>query len=455
MERFLFSRIPTWVVLILALLGIAGAVYFGRIVLDETRDRFSPEFGPRFGRLGDVAYAIAEFPQQVGNVVRSWRGEPRAATLGKRLQSLPGGWTIHDTASPISGYLLLSRIDRDVDRSVVELLDLSDFSIRHRWEPDPEILFADAPRDSEIVSYPQWTNRYFRVMHPILMEDGRLVFHGEWSPLISLSACGEMQWRQDGAIVHHSLNVDADGNFWAPSLIEPSDISPLPRFHDDALTRFSPSGEILYRKSLAQILIDHGRRDLIWQNIDSDPLHTNDIEPVLADGPYWKKGDLFVSARHRSLALLYRPSTDEIVWLKQGPWLAQHDIDILDDHRIAIFNNNLINRGNGGFIPENTNVMIYDFATDEVTSPWDAAMGRDLQFRVLADTNGLMDFTASGHMIVEEDTSGRILIYGPDRRLVAEYINRASDGGIYRMGWSRVMSRAAGDAALAALAACN
>ena len=70
-----------------------------------------------------------------------------------------------------------------------------------------------------------------------------------------------------------------------------------------------------------------------------DPIHLNDIEPVLADGPYWKKGDLFLSLRNVSAVMLYRPSTDEIVWIKRGPWIAQHDVDILDDHRIGIYDN--------------------------------------------------------------------------------------------------------------------
>ena len=257
---------------------------------------------------------------------------------------------------------------------------------------------------------------------------------------------------QDGTIFHRSLNVDAEGNFWAPSLIEPSAVSSEPTFQDDALTEMSADGKLLYQKSMAQILDDHGLTYLIFQafNFSDDPLHLNDIQPVLKDGPYWKKGDLFVSMRKRSLALLYRPSTDEIIWMKQGPWLAQHDIDMVDDHRIAIFDNHVKNTGKGGYIDPTSDVRFYDFATGEVTTPYaEATAGA----RILAVTNGLMDFTDSGHMIVEEDTSGRLLIFGPDHRLTDDFINRAKDGVAYRMGWSRYVDRATGDAALAAIAA--
>jgi hypothetical protein len=81
---------------------------------------------------------------------------------------------------------------------------------------------------------------------------------------------------------------------------------------------------------------------------NDDPTHLNDIQPVLADGPYWKKGDLFVSLRNISSIMLYRPSTDQIVWMKRGPWLSQHDVDILDDHRISVYDNNVQDRGAGG-----------------------------------------------------------------------------------------------------------
>ena len=44
-----------------------------------------------------------------------------------------------------------------------------------------------------------------------------------------------------------------------------------------------------------------------------DPLHLNDIEPVLYDGNYMKKGDLLLSVRNISLIILYRPSNNKIL----------------------------------------------------------------------------------------------------------------------------------------------
>ena len=45
----------------------------------------------------------------------------------------------------------------------------------------------------------------------------------------------------------------------------------------------------------------------------SDPTHLNDIQPVLKDGPYFKKGDLFLSLKFLSMVILYRPETNKII----------------------------------------------------------------------------------------------------------------------------------------------
>ena len=152
------------------------------------------------------------------------------------------------------------------------------------------------------------------------------------------------------------------------------------------------------------------------------------------------------------MLLLYRPSTGKVVWSKAGPWIQQHDVDVLDDHRISVFDNNVEDRGAGGVITTSSQVRIYDFATGQITTPLAEASAKN---RILAVNNGLVDMTASGAAIVEEDTSGRLLIFGQDGQLAAEYINGAANGRVYRMGWSRYVDKATGDAALQALAATS
>ena len=99
-----------------------------------------------------------------------------------------------------------------------------------------------------------------------------------------------------------------------------------------------------------------------------NPIHLNDIQPVNEDSNFWKKGDVFLSIAHQSMILLYRPSTNEIIWKGVGHTYYQHDVDILDDHRISIFNNNSKTLGDVATVDGNNEVVIYDFKTNQYTS---------------------------------------------------------------------------------------
>ena len=47
--------------------------------------------------------------------------------------------------------------------------------------------------------------------------------------------------------------------------------------------------------------------------------------------------------------------------------------------------------------------------------------------------------------------AGRFLAFAPDGRLAAEYVNRAPDGRVYHLGWSRYLGPEEGEALLAAM----
>ena len=80
---------------------------------------------------------------------------------------------------------------------------------------------------------------------------------------------------------------------------------------------------------------------ITFGDLSDDPIHLNDVQPTLSNTDYWNKDDLFLSIRDLSLILLYRPSTNKIIWYQQYPWVFQHDVDIINEKEIMIFNNNL------------------------------------------------------------------------------------------------------------------
>lgn len=442
MQRLLFAKIEFWVVLILFLIGVLATVGFGTAVLDGEREN------GRFGPIGPAALAVAEIPDTVKELLQKDRS--MAAFVPDRFADKPAGWTFASGARE-PGYILLSRYDGDRSRHVVELVSLADGAVKHSWLPDADTLLAGAPRESRIAEYTNWDTRHYRAIHPILTDSGELIIKDHQSFLFALDACSNKLWGQTDVLLHHSTESDGTGGWWIPGYIEPTGIERAsPDFVEDALVHLGPGGEVLEQISVARILLRHGMEYLLFTagSYQKDPMHLNDIQPVLADGPYWKKGDLFLSFRHLSMIMLYRPSTDEIVWQQQGPWLAQHDVDIIDDHRIAVFNNNAYDMGTGARVHGTNEITVHDFDTGETGNPWAALMEKP-EVKTLFE--GLFRLLPDGRFMVEEENSGRLLILSPTGDTIAEFVNKAGDGLAYRMGWSRYMSTEAGDAVLAKL----
>ena len=171
-------------------------------------------------------------------------------------------------------------------------------------------------------------------------------------------------------------------------------------------------------------------------SFDLDPTHLNDIQPVNFDGEFWKKGDVFLSLRHQSMILLYRPLTNEIIWKGTGPFFHQHDVDILDSHRISIFNNNSKNFVNGDVVDGNNEVVIYDFKTNEYSSYLKKSL---IEYDVRTNIEGLSQILSNGDLFVEESYFGRTLYFNANGSLRWSHLNRANNGMVNRVGWSRIL----------------
>lgn len=446
MERLFFKRIPFWLVLLIMLFSVVGAILFGAMVKSVAQDPDS------LGFVGRIAYRIASVPDTAKELLSP---QPISRMNVEQSGRFAGhkGWTFNrsDPAALPTGYLLFSRYDGDIDHAVIELIDLHLGKTVNRLVIDADKLLEGAPRDSKVVHFMNWSTARFRAISPLPLENGDLIIRDHGTPLWRINACGEQVWRQEGDLFHHSTERGLDRTIWVPSFMEPTKIKGLgPRYHDDSIAQLSPDGKILYERSLTDVMLKAGLGHLLFANelFDPDPLHINDIQPVLADGPYWKAGDVLLSLRHKSMVILFRPSTDKIVWMKQGPWSGQHDVDIIDDHTIGVFNNNIQNRGRGEVVQGNSEITYYDFATGKTSNPFHSIFKAN---DIHTETEGQFTVLPSGHLLVEESDGGRTLIFSPSGKLVAENVNRGKDGYVYNLGWSRYLDREEGDKILVAM----
>ncbi|MEZ5922152.1 MAG: arylsulfotransferase family protein [Parvularculaceae bacterium] len=435
MEKFFMKRwtiaIETWQAGLLVVAAILGLVGFGALVDHAARNPYHR------GLLASAAYPIARFPAAAQRVWKEVIGRKSVVQVAReRIEGKSGFQRLKPGGS--GAFLLLSRMVGETKRPDVEVVNLENGAVIRRYSLDLVPIFKKSKVKFVNHHFTSRTPVNYIMNHPLPMNDGGIVFNTGYGPLIRVDACSKIEWVVDGAF-HHSGERDADGNIWAPSTILPPKTRYMPAWgFDDAITKISPDGRILLQKSVSDILIANGLKHIVYshQYYSDDPIHLNEVQPVLDDGPFWKRGDLFLSLRHASAVMLYRPSTNKVIWVKQGPWLKQHDVEILNDHEISVFDNNTAQISYKELVLGTNNVVIYDFETGETRRPYNEGFKKN-DIRTIQE--GRSRILPDGDVFVEETNYGRLLKINASGDVAWRYINRGEDGAIYPLLWSRYL----------------
>ncbi len=434
----MFKKIEIWILYLVVLLGIPITIGFGVLVRQELEGK------TKLGRVSKTALFLSEIPMNFRKALSVAKNEDNL--VEDRFPLLKG---FKGTPNSQESYLLLSRYDGDLGEGIVELVDLTDFRVLHTWNPDINKFNKLVKKVDEFKYLDRDDNNSRKLLfNPKLTADGGLLF-GWNSPLKKIDACSDLIYQNYHDQFHHSIEADIDGNVWVPSNMYPQSLSiekvgrdiPAERgYLDDAIVKLSPSGEILFEKSVSQIFIDNGLEYLLFavgdKGFHNDPTHLNDIQPVDFDGEFWKRGDVFLSLRRQSMVLLYRPSINKIIWKGSGPFFRQHDVDILNDHTISVFNNNVKKFLNGEVVDGNNEVIIYDFKTNQYSYYQNDSLKEN---NVRTITSGSSQIFPNGDLFVEETNYGRTLYFNSDGSLRWTHLNRADNGRVYNVGWSRIM----------------
>jgi len=444
-EKWMFKKIELWVLLIVIFAGIIFAFSFGVLVRQEI-EGITKAGNIDISYLTKPAARIARLPEKLAYHI--FKNNPFIVSDPwdeKRKFNDQTGFV--GAPNFKESYILLSTYDGNLEDGKVELIDLTNFKVLHTWNPDINA-FNDLVDNIEKFKYLNRDDHDSRkiLMHPNLTNDFGLLF-GWNAPIRKIDACSDLIFQNTHNRFHHSIELDVEGNIWAPTLMTPPSL-PFEKvgnsFKDDAIVKMSAEGDIIFEKSVARIFIENGLEYLLFsiggkggnENFNTDPTHLNDIQPVDFDGNHWKKGDVFLSLRNLSMVLLYRPSTNEIIWKGTGPFSQQHDVDILDDHRISVFNNNTKIFKNGSVVNGNNEVIIYDFDTNEYSFYLKESL---IENDVRTIYQGTCQILTNGDLFVEETLGGRTLYFNADGSLRWSHVNSADDGSLYHVGWSRIL----------------
>ena len=342
-----------------------------------------------------------------------------------------------------SDFIILSTYSDTSDSRSIVLFNLKNDSVLHKWTVDNPYM------------------EHIRIINPLVFPEKSLVYSFDGvSGIRRIDSLKNIIWKQDSVYAHHSMNLDSNGDIWICSW-EPvhyaTGVYKLNRksifFKDDYITKVdAETGRILYHNSITKILTENNLSNYLIKSANiSDPLHINDIEPALKSTHYYKEGDLFISAKNPSFIMHYRPSTNKVMDILEGPFVSQHDVDFLNDSTLVIFNNNYYTVFSDDSKPPPkdssrleiagdfySNIVRYDFGNDSLSFIGDSVFRAN---KIFTYTEGLMEFTDPSTYFVEEQNTGLIWIIKDDSILYKNVLKSQHEGYHHLPNWNRVIKK--------------
>jgi len=230
---------------------------------------------------------------------------------------------------------------------------------------------------------------------------------------------------------HHDLDIAGDGKIYLLThelrfdKIETAQHLVPPRV-DDYVVVLSPDGKELKKVSVLDALVKSPYGRLLiripWyatgEARNGDFTHANAVDLIrpetAAHLPFAKDGQVLVSLRELDMIALLDLDREEIVWALRGPWLGQHDPDVLPNGHILLFDN-AGNYGDGG----QSRVIEFDPRTLEIV--WSYAGDAQNPFESIVRSG--QERLSNGNTLITESDGGRLLEVAPDGTIVWEYVN--------------------------------
>lgn len=430
------------IILYAFVLVILSFIFSGSLV------KYNIEGGKKFPLLKDVTFFLAEIPFQLKkiinnpNVISNLRNFEHPDKPVERFKYKDLRNEVNENYKK-DLLIIIPRYNNKINRSQVDIYDLLTHKIIHTYTHDIKNMnkLVDETKYENSNNSINHSEIRFQYRHPIILEDGSLIAKGEYGPLFKINHCGKLMWLNDTDLFHHSIEADNNKNFiWVPSVMQPNSKTVLlntkgKNIHDDAITKIDvENGKIIFQKSILEILIEN---DLLIDRFilsKTDPIHLNDIEVARNNSLFWKKGDLFLSLRNLSSIVHYRPATNKVINYIEGPFYAQHDVDLISDTKITIFNNNIrsLKNENDKFFSE---ILEYDFNENKFTNILEKTIKRyDLK------TSGiLVDFTSEKDFLLEEPDNGLLVMGDKNENIHFQLVNKDTDEKVYFFSWSRLL----------------
>jgi hypothetical protein len=269
--------------------------------------------------------------------------------------------------------------------------------------------------------------------------------------LVKIDKNSNLLWKLSES-AHHDVQIGADGNIY--TLIygfrKDSITIKIKGYDDPAAT-----GKLDQYKLKAPMLIDGivilntdgqevNRIDVLDAILDSpwawiltaatpnklgDYFHTNSIQPIseeiAAAFDFAEAGQILVSMRELSAIALLDPETKRAVWAMRGPWIGQHDAELLPNGNILIFDNRGDISGKDGI----TRILEFDPVTQEIIWEYSGSEDAPLSNRI----RGAQQRLPNGNTLITSSDQARLVEVTRENEIVWNYINPTRAGTENRM----------------------
>lgn len=431
-----YLKISSYVILILALLSLH--TFFVK------KHTLSPKDDSTYG---SIINGLASIPALVNEVVSS-----------NEVKGIPNYYIATDSAfqpfNKLSENIFgsYSIFNKETGEWEVHLHNFKTEETLHKWA------FKEANYNNS-KSPRLYTNS--EVANPIILADSSvLAGHIGSYNFLKLDKNSNILWKNNDYFVHHSANLDSSGNVWICGRKENAQTyhsankNYTKPYMDDLIVQLDgKTGSAIFEKSVIEILKSNhyqsyafGMNGTIKDQLSkSDPIHLNDIQPVLTSGKYAQEGDVWVSMRNNSTIFLYRPSTNKIIHLINGPLIHQHDVDVINDSIISIFNNNYVTHHKGNELNTTGRIdtlkavqmLTYNIADQTFTNVLEDELNRE---NIFTPTEGLAEFTNTNYLYIEAQNYGKIYFFKGDQLEYRNYFNNDIEGYTETPHWVRIYS---------------
>lgn len=338
------------------------------------------------------------------------------------------GVTRYDPARAENGLTLYS----STHEQAAYLMDMRG-KVLHRWH----VNFSKLWDESAAVKAPR-SDAFIYIEKARVLPNGDLIAlytaigDTPWGyGLAKLNARSEVVWKYLGN-AHHDFEIDTAGNIHVlTQRISETELPgfahlPKPRI-DDFIVTLSPDGRELAATPLMDVFAKspYARR-LYFSSQESykngDYLHANSLD--LLKGPVpgiagSSAGQVLVSFREISTVALVDEARAGIVWAQSGPWVRQHDAQLLPSGNMLLFDNEGDSSGHGL-----SRVIEFQPATSRIVWRYSGREGEPLESVARASATRL----GNGNTLIVESMAGRVIEVAPNGDIVWEFVNPVRGG---------------------------